>query len=485
MVEVNTDANPRVRGIARNTSYFTFALVIQKVISFAYFAVLARNLAPAELGQYYLAISFTTIFAIFVDLGLANILVRETAKDQRAAGRLIGCTLALKIPLALVTLAVIVFAAKILGYSALTAELVYLSSICMVLDSFTLTFFSALRGFHNLKYESIASVVFQVIVLVFGLSALKAGFGLKWIMSALVLASLFNFIYSFLLIKYKFALAIRPVFDRAALKPLLALAAPFALYVVFQRLYMYLDTVMLSKIAGDYHVGIYQIAFKVVFALQFLPMAFIASVYPAFSDYWKNNRGQLTITFERAMNYLIIISLPISLGIITLADRIILVFRPEYAAAVLPLQIAVAALFFIFLNFPIGALLNACDRQKINTRNMGLALAASVILNLFLIPKFHSAGAAATVLLTNFLMFFMGIIWVPKIIEARPRKIVSVFFKSLASAAIMVAFVWPAKAYLNIFIVVILAGAVYFGLLFLMKALRVEDIKSVARSFLR
>ena len=65
----------KIQSIAKNTSYFTLALIIQKVISFAYFAVLARNLAPAELGQYYLAISFTTIFAIFVDLGLANILV--------------------------------------------------------------------------------------------------------------------------------------------------------------------------------------------------------------------------------------------------------------------------------------------------------------------------------------------------------------------------------------------------------------------------
>lgn len=475
--------NPRISGIARNTSYFTFALIIQKVISFTYFAILARNLAPEALGQYYLAISFTTIFAIFIDLGLANVLVREVAKNKAEAGKLVGGTLAIKIPLAILTMAAVVLAAKILNYPLLTLELIFLSSVCMILDSFTLTFFSAIRGFHNLKYESVASVIFQVIVLAFGLAALKAGLNLKWIMGSLVAASVFNFIYSLILIKFKLRLSIKPDYNPGLLKSLFRVTLPFALFAVFQRLYTYLDTVMLGKISGDYEVGIYQIAFKIVFALQFLPMAFIASVYPAFADYWKNNREQLAITFERAMNYLIIISLPISAGVIALADKILLVFKPEYAGAAVPLRIAIGALFFIFLNFPIGALLNACDRQKINTINMGVALLASIILNLVLIPEYRASGAAAAVLFTNFLMFVLGLIQAPKIISLRPRKILSVFFKALLAVIAMSAFVFVIKAYLNIFVVVILAGAVYFALLFLTKALKVEDIKSVAGSF--
>ena len=102
---------------------------------------------------------------------------------------------------------------------------------------------------------------------------------------------------------------------------------------------------------------------------------------------------------------MIIISLPISLGIIALADKIILIFKSDYAAAILPLRIIMAALLFIFLNFPVGALLNACDRQAINTRNMGLALLASVGLNIILIPRLAAAGAAITVVITNFFMF--------------------------------------------------------------------------------
>jgi O-antigen/teichoic acid export membrane protein len=66
--------------IAKNTSYFTLALIIQKVITFSYFTILARNLDPDYLGKYFLAISITTMFSVIIDIGLSNLLTREVAK---------------------------------------------------------------------------------------------------------------------------------------------------------------------------------------------------------------------------------------------------------------------------------------------------------------------------------------------------------------------------------------------------------------------
>src|SRR3989339_210083 len=169
---------------------------------------------------------------------------------------------------------------------------------------------------------------------------------------------------------------------------------PFAVFGIYQKLYTYLDTVMLSKLASDYHVGLYQIAFKIIFALQFLPMAFIASLYPAFADYWKNNKDQLLITFERGFNYLTIISVPITVGVMVITDKIMLLFKPEYLASISSLRIIILALPFLFLNFPIGALLNACDKQKVNTRNMGITFIFNIKLKIILILKFKVGGVS-------------------------------------------------------------------------------------------
>src|SRR6056297_1843858 len=199
----------KINNIAKNTSYLTSALVLQKIISFTYFTLLARNLGPENLGKYYFAISFTTVFAIFIDLGLINVLMREVAKTKEKAQKLLGTVMAIKIPLALATIGVAVTIIHLLDYPTLTTQLVYLSCVCMVLDSFTTTFFAVIRGFHNLIFESVAAVAFQIIVMVLGLTAVYNGMSLLWVISALVAASVFHFFFSSLVIWKKLGLVIK------------------------------------------------------------------------------------------------------------------------------------------------------------------------------------------------------------------------------------------------------------------------------------
>ncbi|MDI3496034.1 MAG: hypothetical protein PWQ35_55 [Patescibacteria group bacterium] len=472
----------KINNIAKNTSYLTIALMIQKIISFFYFTLLARFLGPESLGKYYFAISFTTIFAIIIDLGLANVLIREVAKAQNKAERLIGSILTLKIPLTLLAVAGVVVTINLSSNDTMVKLLVYISTFSMVLDSFTATFYAATRGFHNLKYESMAAIIFQLIVLVFGYGALRLSGSLVLAMAALAFASFFNFSYSFWVAKFKIGIPIKLVYDKALLKNIILISWPFTLYAVFQRLYTYLDSVLLSFLAGDEAVGLYQIAFKIIFALQFIPLAFTASLYPALSTYWQSNREQLAITFKRAFNYLTIISWPIIIGTFLLADKIIMIFKDGYEGAVLPLRISIFALFFIFLNFPIGSLLNACDRPKRNTMNMIIAALFSLVLNLFLIPRWQVVGASISVLLSNILMFVLGLAVVPKIMKYNFKDNLLIFAKVLVATFFMGVFIIFSTNILSLWFIIPLSAVIYFVLLYLVKGIAIVDIKSVLKS---
>lgn len=474
---------PKIHNIAKNTSYLTLALILQKVISFTYFAILARYLGPESLGQYYFAISFTTIFAIFIDLGFVNALTREVAKDNSKSERYLSNVLLLKTPLSLLALLAVFLIINLIGSDPLTRTLVYISCISMVLDSFTTTFFAVARGFHNLKYESISSVIFQLIVLISGVLAFHYQLDLRYIMLALSLASLYNFIYSLLIVWRRLKVRIHFKFDRALTREILLISWPFALFAIFQRLYTYLDSVLLALLAGNAAVGIYQVAFKIIFALQFLPLAFTASLYPALSYYWLYNKDQLRITFERSLNYLIIISLPIIFGAIILADKIVLIFKAGFSGATLPLQISIVSLLFIFINFPIGSLLNACDRQRRNTFNMMIVTIVSIVLNIFLIPYYQAVGASLTVLATNILMFILGISQVKKIIDYKARLNLILFAKALLAAALMGLAVYFGQSYLPLLVATLLGGALYFIFLFWLKGFSREDILSIRKSF--
>jgi len=473
----------KIQNIQKNTSYLTIALILQKVISFTYFTLLARHLGPENLGHYYFAISFTTIFAIFIDLGVSNVIIREIAKGQEKAGRLLGSILALKIPLAILSVLAAMILINVFDYNPLVRALVYVSCISMVLDSFTLSFYSTVRGFHNLKYESISAVIFQIIVLVVGYGALMLGGGLIAAMSALALASLFNFSYSLWITIKKIKVVIKLAFDKALIKQVAVIAWPFALYAVFQRLYTYLDTVLISYFAGNEQVGLYQVAFKIIFALQFLPLAFTASLYPALSSFWQNNREQLAITFEKSLNYLTIISWPIIVGIFLLADKIVLLFKSGYEGSILPLQISIIALFFIFLNFPIGSLLNACDKQLKNTINMVIVAVVSVILNFIFIPHLQAAGASMVMLFSNALLFLLGVFATKKIMPYRFSRNLKTLVKTLVASLIMGGLIIFTKEKLPFFLIVPLSAVVYFFFLYLLGGFKKEDVFSIYKSF--
>jgi len=202
------------------------------------------------------------------------------------------------------------------------------------------------------------------------------------------------------------------------------------------------------------------------------------------SLYWHNNRSQLSITFVRAMHYSAIISLPIAIGGWVAADKLVLIFSTGYTGAIWPLRICLAALPFMFLGYPIGSLLNACDRQRINTRNMLFVLMASVIMNLLIIPWLGVVGASLTVLATNILLVILGFLQVRPILGQAPR-LIGRLSKVFLAALIMGLLIWQLKPLVNIFILVALGGLIYGLVLFLVGALRWSDITSVAGSFRR
>jgi O-antigen/teichoic acid export membrane protein len=461
------------------------ALVVQKVISFSYFVIIARALGPDDLGKYYFAISFTTIFAILIDLGLANVLTREVAKKQEGAEKYLANNLAIKVPLAFLTIVLVTLLSYFFHYSELVRTLIFVSCISMVLDSFTLTFWAVMRGFHNLKYESLASIIFQLIIFSSGVFSLYLGWGLLWLMAALALASIFGFAYSFLTVLLKTSLRLRLEFDRPFVKDLALLTLPFAAFAIFQRIYTYVDSVMLQSLSGDRSVGIYQVAFKIINALQFLPAAFSASLYPAFSSYWHKNREQLPITFERALNYLLIISVPISIGIFAVSDKVVALFSHGYSEAILPLQVTILSTSFVFLNFALGALLNACDRQIANTKIIAIAAVTCIAINWYTIPRYGALGATIADSITNTLIFVLGWFYIPKEIKFNALKIWRQAGKVLLGGLLMGYVATILKEQLNVFLVIAISGAIYFVLLFILKVFRKEDVVSIINSFKR
>jgi len=466
--------------ITKNTLYLTTAYVIQKILAFVYFALLARFLGADSVGKYVFALSFTTIFSIFIDLGLSPVLTRETAKKKEKANDFLSSVFTFKIIISLIVYGLIVLVINLLGYPEITKNLVYLAGLVMLLDSFTLSSYAIFRGYQNLKYEGIGTIIYQCIVLGFGGLAIVLKLPLFVFILVLVAASVFNFCFSSILLYKK--LLIRPRFriNKEVLKFLFKIALPFAIAGIFIKVYSYVDQVLLSKMAGDAALGFYSVGYKLTFALQFIPAAFGASIFPAFSQFYAYSKEKLSQTFEKAVSYLSIIAFPITAGTFVLADKIILkIYGSEYSASILVLRILICAMIFIFLNYPLGSVLNACDRQKYNTVNIGIAMVFNVILNLVLIPHYSYLGAAIAALSSYCLLTLLGIYWVSKTIIYNKRYVLSAVLKSILASFLMGIIIFYFKTKIFWVIWIPLGGLIYFVTIYLIGGLKKEDIISI------
>jgi len=139
---------------------------------------------------------------------------------------------------------------------------------------------------------------------------------------------------------------------------------------------------------------------------------------------------------------------------------------------------------FLFLNFPVGYLLNASNKQTINTINIAIALAVNIALNFFLIQKWDFIGASIANLCSTILLFLLGLRQVGKVIHYQKMVLFKVFGKVLVSAGALAIFIllWN-NAGLNRLIelisLIIISGLLYGGILLFLGGLNKEDLNKI------
>lgn len=454
--------------VAQNTSFLTIASILQKVVSFVYFTVLARIIGVGNTGSYFFAITFTTIFTVVADFGMGQVLTRETAKFPERASEYLNTVLSAKILFGLAAYLLVVFFTIFLEYQPELRNLIFLSGVTMFFDNLQSSFFSIFRARKNLVYESTAIVISQILTLIIGTLALLLRAPLIWLIAAYTIPSAVIVGYGAFFVRRVYGLSVRPVMDRRIFRQFLFLALPFALAGILGRLYSYSDSLIMSKFLTAQDLGWWSVPYKITFAFQFIPMALSASVYPAMSSFTITDPARIGELFVKAWRYLFIIIFPLSLGLIAVARPVIIrLYGIEYLPSVPILRILLVSLFFSYLSIISGALLNATNRQKIQTGLIATVLVVNVVLNLILIPKFGIIGAAYAALFSNIMLWIFGLAFVRTVIALPSRKLFGHGLHIFSLAIFMAVLVYFLTLNMSFILTVPVGAAVYAILLFL------------------
>ncbi len=475
------------RMLAKNATYLTLASTGQKVVAFLYFLFLARVMQPENTGAYFLALSITIIFSVIADFGITSVVIREIAKARGDAVRLIRGALFLKVPLIILGGVGAYLTGFFLNYDAVILHLIVYSIVVLLFDAISLLFYGILRGCQSLQYESLGIFVGQIISASVGGLVLIFEPRLSFLIFALMLGSGWNMIFSAFQIYRKFGRSVfLPMFDHTLLRPLLTMTVPFALAAIFVKIYSYVDSIFISKFLDTEAVGIYSIAYKYTYAFQFLPLAFVAALYPTFSSQMAGDQTALKQTFDSSIWYMLILSVPIAFGLWAVAPEAVQLAGSEYAASAIVLQSLVFVLIPIFLDFPVGSLLNAADRQSTKTWLMGITMVINIILNALFIPQFGIVGAAYAALVSFSFLFLSSFAFVSSLIAGVTwGRLIKIALPIITSGVVMCLVVVVLKPLIGFIPVIVVGAIVYLIMLFLTGSLRKETIVSYVTSTTR
>ncbi|MCI0479040.1 flippase [Candidatus Uhrbacteria bacterium] len=468
--------------IAKNALLLTMATAGQKVVAFVAFTIVARLIGREMTGVYFYAISVTSIFVTFMDLGMTPVVIRAMAGAREDGMRLFSAALRAKVFLAPLAVSAALIYAIAFGADRVTLLTVMVACLVMTADTVHLVLYGTLRGKQDLRPESIGMFVGQILTASASVAAAWYGFGPVGLAGALLVGSVWNVAWS----AYRSRGAgFRLIPPRSTDYRRLALEAlPFGIAGISVKVYSYVDSLFINVFHGPASVGLYAVAYKLTYALQFLPLTFVAALYPALSSaYAKKETADLRNTFLGSLRLMAAIGFPLSAGLSALSPKIIpLLYGQEFLGTVPAFTILPWVLLPIFLDFPIGSLLNATHRAHLKTTAMVLTMVLNVALNAALVPAYGPVGAAWAGVVSFWCLYAIGA-WFTRDMVGGIGKYLWLTVRGLLAAGVS----WYAWAVIgapmHLFAAAVFGGSVAVVMGFAVRFVTVDDVARFVRRF--
>ena len=444
--------------------------IVFPLITFPY---VSRVLMAVGNGKVAAATAVVTYFNMFASLGIPTYGIRACAKvrdDKEKLSKTAQELLIINSVTMLITCVVFIVSVAAVPEFSVEKELYIINGIGMVLNMFAVTWlYNALEQY---AYITVCNIVVKIVSLLLMFLLVKKPEDYIIYGGITVLASsasyVFNFLYAFRFIslkktgKYEFRIHMKPIFR-------------FFAMTAAASVYTNLDVVMLKFMKGDVEVGYYNAAIKVKTILVSLITSLGTVLLPRLSYYVKKNEKELFYQMiGKAVNFVVIAGLPLSVYFMIFAEESILFLAGEgYHGSVLPMILLMPTVLLIGLSNITG--IQVLTPQNMEQKVLNSILWGAVIdfaLNLVLIPKFASSGAAFATLMAELAVLIVQCVYLKESIRGMARavswrKVVPAMLVGSCAAAVVKALVdfsgIAQSVEMQAFFMLAVSACVFFG----------------------
>lgn len=375
---------------------------------FAFQLVFARSLGAEAFGIFTYAFSLVLLFSVVADFGLTTAFVRRVAVAPTRACTLLSRILGLRTALGVLAIGLAVgTAAAAGGRGELLAQIAVLAT-ALVLNTMASLFEGLLKAAGRAGSAGIPLLVQSAAGGLGGTLLLALGAGLWAGIWGWLAGGVAHLLFA--------AWAARGVSlpggsgtkceDVPAAGALLREAWPLAFSGAFIALYFRIDAVLLHLLRDEREVGLYGAVYRLFAGLGVLSTAYRSVVFPFLARAADGPTEALAALCRRSLRLQLLGTSFVAVFVSVLARPLVhLLFGSGYDAAAPALAILIWALPASFMADLLFHLMVARQRSMPAMQAVAGVALLNLTLNLALIPRWGTVGAAATTVISEFTTF--------------------------------------------------------------------------------
>jgi len=471
--------------------------VFTSIFSYLIRILLARKLTVAEYGLVYAIFSLFGLFSLLKTLGLPTALTKFTAefKTKKQVKEIKSSILATSIILvslgALLTLFFFLTSNFFAAYyfkTPIASLLIKIHSFTFILSAILSIPSAVFRGYQKQFSFSSMEFVKETTFFIATYLLLIFNFHIFSPMIAGIIAFLVEIIVFFPIFFKKTMpnfFKIKSHLNKPIFKKLIYFGLPVIFTGIAGKVFSHVDIIMLTYFRSLEEVGLYNAAMPTSKMLWRLGAILVVILLPLSTELWnKKEFKRLREGISFLYKYLYIIIFPSAI-VLFLFPKIVLslLFGEAYLGAVYALRILSVGAIFIVLSKINFSMLTGFGHPKFVAKTTITTAIINLIGNLILIPLIGIEGAAISTSISFFLMFLFSFSKLKKSVKSEfPwMTLAKITLAGLIFALVIV--LLKAFLFLNIWIELILvlsiAGFIYLSLIFLFKIITFTEIKLI------
>ncbi|MEX1184840.1 MAG: oligosaccharide flippase family protein [Gemmatimonadota bacterium] len=383
-----------------NAAALVMAYALPRVLTLGAVVLAARMLGAARFGAYGAAGAAAVIMSIVSTAGMQPLLVREMAREPRAAARLLRSAHLVKTLLNAVMLAALWLAAgPVFGLEGESLTAALLLGTGYAIGSYAENFAAWFQSVERMHVWTAANTAYGIVTGITGALLIWWTRSLAWFCAAMILGQLAAAAWLYFAYRRERPTAQPVAGSTVDVRALAAAVLPFASAFFALAVYYKADVLVLARVRPDADVGIYTAAYKLVDIAQALALAAILAAYPRLTRAARTRTQAERWAGTRLAELALLLMAPAAALAFTLREPIVgALYGAAYSGTAAPTGFLALALVPLSLNLLAGYILAAEDRMRLMASlyaGVGLVKLAGVAL---VAPHWGASGTAAVML---------------------------------------------------------------------------------------